>query len=87
FSDGFCRSAVAVFVLRIIVSVVSKNFIICVVTVLAIAVVYIAAVLLAGKFWLNETKKYMARKPKKSNRKKGKKERSETVIFGLNEVK
>ena len=87
FSDGFCRSAVAVLVLRIIVSVVSKNFIICVVTVLAIAVVYIAAVLLAGKFWLNETKKYMARKPKKSNRKKGKKERSETVIFGLNEVK
>ena len=87
YSDGFCRSAIAVVVLRLVVSIISKNFIICVITVLAVAIAYIAAVLLGGKFWMNETKKYMARKPRKSNKKKGNKERSETVIFGLNEVK
>ena len=47
----------------------------------------VTSVLLASKMWYQSVKKNMDRKPRKSNKKKGSKERSETVIFGLNEVK
>ena len=88
FAEDYCVTAMeiaAVALLAVLIGV--RNIWVFVsVTLLAVSALVTGA-LIASKYWYSEATKYIDRKPRKSTKKKGNKERSETTIFGLNEVK
>ncbi len=87
FTENYCYAAVMLLVLVLVLAVTAKNLQIFTACILVRAGAFVSATLLASKGWMEQIIKFIDRRPKKSNRKKGSKERSETVIFGLNEVK
>lgn len=87
FTEDYCYPAVMFAVLALAIGIFCGNFKVSAVALLIAVGALVTSVVLASKMWYEAVKKNMDRKPKKGNKKKGKKERSETVIFGLNEVK
>ena len=87
FTENYCYAAVMFLVLVLALAITAKNMQIFTACVVVRAGAFVSASLLASKGWMEQITKFIERKPKKSNKKKGGKERSETVIFGLNEVK
>ena len=87
FTEDYCYPAVMFAVLALALGIFSGNFKVAAADLLIAIGALVTSVLLASKLWYQNVKKNMDRKPKKGNKKKGSKERSETVIFGLNEVK